>query len=111
VFGLTVLFSACGGSDDGANGTGGSDCDKVCAAILPLNCPKEPKNAAECATKCEATINAVPMCKTQMQALMKCSGMRPTSDWECDKDEGDASLKNGCDAEALAAIGCVLGGS
>jgi hypothetical protein len=112
LLGITVLFSACGGSDDGTNGStgGSSDCGKVCTAILPLKCPKEPTTADACEAKCQQVINAVPMCKTQMEALMKCSATHPTADWECDKDEGDANLKTGCDAESLAAFGCILGG-
>jgi hypothetical protein len=112
LLGVTVLFSACGSSDDSSNGTaGGSDCQKVCTTILTLKCPKEPTTQAACETKCQQTIDAIPMCKTQMQALMKCSGTRPASDWECDMDDGEANLKNGCDAEALAAVSCALGGS
>jgi hypothetical protein len=105
---LAALVSACGSSDDpGTNGTGSglvADCQKVCAATAPLKCPKaEP----DCMASCQNATDVPPKCKAQFEALMHCSAMHPTADWECDMD-GVASLKNGCDAEALAIVACIF---
>jgi len=109
LLGLAALVSACGSSDDpGTNGTSGglvADCQKMCAATAPLKCPNTPP---DCMMACQQATDVPPKCKPQFEALMHCSAMHPTADWECDKDDGKATLKNGCEGEALAIISCIF---
>jgi hypothetical protein len=102
---LTILVSACGGSDSSSNLS--ADCQKVCEITTPLKCPKAP---ADCVATCQKAAEELPKCQSQVEALMKCEATHPTTDWECD-DQGEPSLKNGCDPEGLAVFGCAFGGA
>jgi hypothetical protein len=107
-----VMVPSCGGSDSSTSGTTSglaADCQKVCDATASLKCPMAPA-AASCVTDCQQTADALPNCKAQMEALVKCEATHPASDFQCDTD-GKPKLKNGCDAEGVAAFGCVLGGA
>ena len=104
LLGLTVLVSACGGSDSSSLT---ADCQKVCDNTAPLKCPNSP--AASCLSTCEQTAAALPKCQSQVEAMLKCEATHPTTDWECD-DKGESNLKNGCDTEGLALFGCAFSG-
>jgi hypothetical protein len=108
LFGILMTFAAsCGGGDSSSSSTS-DNCTKNCAISAMLKCPKD--NAATCQSTCEQTAAAVPMCRSQLDALLACSAARPASDWECDSD-GEANVKGAfCNAEGLAAFSCVLGG-
>jgi len=102
-----VLSVAAGCGDDGGNLK--AACEKGCATVAPLNCPKE--NAATCVSDCEAAANTIPSCKSQGEALIICTGNQPASNFSCDSD-GEAQLKDGvCEAEGNAFLMCALGGS
>jgi hypothetical protein len=103
-----ALVSSCGSSADSSGGSSfTADCQKVCDTTAPLKCPKD--EGTMCVAKCQQTAAALPKCQAQIEALVKCEATHPAADWECDSD-GEANLKNGCDNEGLAAIGCALGG-
>jgi len=105
LFGLVLWVAGCGGGDAGSLS---SDCQKFCANISGLKCAMD--NPGTCQHECEALPTALPQCKAQLEAVIKCSANQPPSNFEC--KDGEAELKDGvCDPEGQAAALCFLGGA
>lgn len=107
---LPVLALVGCGDDDGEGGGGGNveaSCQEYCAKVEPLNCPGTP--AATCVADCKAAAAQAPeKCRSAVEKLNGCLARQPTSSFECDEFEGEATTKEGvCDGEFLALFACV----
>lgn len=77
-------------------------CATICARSEPLNC----RRASECAGRCEK-MRALPVCREEMRAALRCFALVPALGWACDGD-GSPSVGEGQCAQEQAGFAACL---
>jgi hypothetical protein len=102
--GGTTTSTSDGGSTDSSTTPTSPDCETFCAKASAAKC----SGAPSCKADCQKQLTETPgTCKTQVEALIKCSANEGKVTG-CDS-KGKAQL-DGCDAQLVAYAQCLLGG-